>query len=134
MLRTVTGKFESTMGFDATEPCKVCPFRLDVPCELKGIQDIGIVGLECMTHGEVMHSCHKTDSRADGFVEGYTGKVQHCAGFLLMAKKSGFFTGPMLRAIGSGKLNMNDLRSTDKVHTLRDLLQAMVRWGKETLE
>jgi hypothetical protein len=131
-MQTVERSFEERLAFDRTEPCADCPFLKATPAEKKGISSLGEIGLVLLTHGEIVHTCHKTDPRVTdgGFNSSYQGPVEHCAGFMLMVKKSGMYTGPMIRAVGNGKLAWQKLKSLEKVHDLRELCRIIVEWAK----
>lgn len=74
------------LGFDLKRPCKDCPFRMSTP-KHGGIADSLPDYLRSVETGTFVHTCHKTDPRADS-IEGkaYKGKTQHCAGALALMK------------------------------------------------
>lgn len=74
--------------FGLRRPCKDCPFKRSTP------HHEGVASDLVNLHGQIekggfLHSCHKTDPRSDGFVQGYTGPVFHCAGAMIMLKNEG---------------------------------------------
>lgn len=139
MIRNVDKNYEEQLAWDMTIPCAECPFRTDVPVEKKGILDsFPAIWTELKGDGHIAHSCHKTDNRVTdgGFVEGYEGPVRHCAGFMLMVKKSEdhiYPSGPMLRAMARGKLDWDKLERTDMVHSLKSLMKAVHKWCNKEL-
>lgn len=74
--------------FDLKSPCADCPFRRDVPCH-PGVRDDLMSIWGKIEMGQFAHSCHKTDSRSDGFTAQPGTKIQHCAGALIMMKNMG---------------------------------------------
>lgn len=125
---------ESDIAFDMVEPCADCPFRLSTPCDKKGItqEQIQLIAgfhLDQLGRNE-MHSCHVTDPRVtDGGYKGHKGKLQHCAGFMLMLVKSERESGPMIRAAEAGRLDLAKLKSVDLVHSIKDYLKAAYDWA-----
>lgn len=76
------------LHFDMKAPCDDCPFRRDVPCHDGVGSDLMSIWGKIET-GRFAHSCHKTDSRSDGFTGNEKTKIQHCAGALIMMKNMG---------------------------------------------
>lgn len=77
------------MLYDLKTPCEDCPFRKDVRFH-EGIYDALKDYEEHIPKGNLIHTCHKTDKRADGYQENYKkDKPQHCAGLLIMLEKMG---------------------------------------------
>ena len=109
------------IAYDLKTPCADCPFRSDVELHdgvARALPDM----LTKLENHELMHTCHKTDDRSDGFVEGYKGELQHCAGMLIMLKNSGqldwdsedfnfAFAGPLARK----KINPEELEDHPSV-------------------
>lgn len=129
---------ESTISWDMVEPCAHCPFLKSTPPERKGICDSLpeiMTALAPGGDGQIAHSCHVTDPRVTdgGYNPAYQGSVQHCAGMLLMMAKSDLWSGAALRAMANGKLDPRTLKSTNKVHTLKELIKVMLAWAKKTL-
>lgn len=69
-------------SFEMKKPCDSCPFRSDIP--LVGAPDWAHDVLTGIRRGNLAHSCHKTDPKADGFKG--TKKTYHCMGFLGLMK------------------------------------------------
>lgn len=89
-------------AFDMKKPCDSCPFRSDIP--LIGAPDWAMDVLQGIRSGNLAHSCHKTDPKADGFKN--TKKTQHCMGFLGLMKNMGEFGGSdTIVAMVRGDLN-----------------------------
>jgi len=83
------------LGFDLKTPCNDCPFRSDAKFHSGIVKDLPRLA-ENIKEGNVIHSCHKTDPRADGFTSLNNGKIQHCAGMMIMEMKDkGDVTLPM---------------------------------------
>lgn len=106
--------------FDMKKPCSTCPFVKNSQNE--GAPDwfndviYGIMG------GSLVHSCHRTDPKADGFVG--TEEVQHCVGFLGMMKqetKVDCYSPQLDKALLERKLDWNDI-PTQGIYTLREFL------------
>ena len=76
-------------SFDMKKACDSCPFRSDIP--LIGAPDWAHDVLKGIRRGNLAHSCHKTDPKADGFKG--TKKTQHCMGFLGLMKNMGEVSG-----------------------------------------
>jgi len=63
-----------------SKPCSDCPFVVSTP--LSGsVEWLEDVFKATMPEGSMMHSCHKTDPRADGYVR---GKARMCSGYIQM--------------------------------------------------
>jgi hypothetical protein len=76
------------LAFDLKKPCDDCPFTKNAKMHEGVVQDL-IPQIKLMEEGRFMHSCHKTDPRADhGRETPPNGSIQHCAGVLLMMKKN----------------------------------------------
>jgi hypothetical protein len=132
---------EEDLSWDLSEPCADCPFRVSGPPERKGIlQPLPMIVMTLHKDGNgcIAHTCHRTDPRVTdgGFKEGYTGPVQHCAGFIWMMAKSNVWSGPALRARARGVLRIDKITAAQKrmVYTLKDLYQVMGRWAERELE
>lgn len=85
------GKIESEithkeLAWDLKTPCKDCPFRKDVEPHPGVAQELELYFAKILI-GEFVHTCHKTDSRSDGYEKGYSGKIQHCAGVNILTRK-----------------------------------------------
>ena len=86
----------NNLGFDLKEPCLDCPFRTDSPFHSGIAKELPRL-TESIDEGNLVHSCHKTDPRADGFTKLDKGKIQHCAGMMIMEiKDKEDVTMPML--------------------------------------
>lgn len=79
----------SEWEFSMKKPCDSCPFRSDIP--LDGAPDWALDVLRGIRRGNLAHSCHKTDPKADGYRG--TSKTQHCMGFLGLMKNIGQISG-----------------------------------------
>ena len=71
------------VAFDLRTPCNDCPFRIDVPLH-DGVCNSLPRLKKNIDKGLFAHTCHKSDSRSDGYEEGYKGKIQQCAGSRIM--------------------------------------------------
>ena len=84
------------VGYDLKTPCNDCPFRTDADFHsgiIKSLPDLA----ENYKKDWFMHSCHKTDPRADGYKEMVNGKTQHCVGSIIMnLKEKDDITFPMV--------------------------------------
>lgn len=78
----------SEIGFDLRQPCSDCPFRRSVKPRKDMAEDLEPAWGK-IERGEFLHSCHKTDPDADGYMSTVNGKLQHCAGAIMMLKKEG---------------------------------------------
>lgn len=79
------------VGFKLKTPCADCPFRTDAP-QHEGVAADLMKYANSIDDGHFIHSCHKTDSRADdaeagSFARATSVGVQHCAGALIMLEK-----------------------------------------------
>lgn len=120
----------SQIHFDMKRPCADCPFRRAVP-KHEGIAANLVSMVTAARAGTLAHTCHKTDPRADGGKRrGQTGKLQHCAGAILMAKKSGLIVQRVLvLAHEQGRFEERAYRDpNNEVFTLKQMLAAYVRW------
>lgn len=78
----------SEVDFSLKAPCHDCPFKRTSPIHTGVASDlINIHGRIEM--GRFAHTCHKTDSRSDGYDPNHKGPVKHCAGALIMMKNMG---------------------------------------------
>lgn len=73
----------SDVGFKLKAPCDDCPFKKTTPLHSGVMSDLPMYDKQ-LKEGGFAHTCHKTDSRADGYIEQYDGQVQHCYGALTM--------------------------------------------------
>lgn len=74
------------IGYTLQTPCSDCPFKKSTPLHpgvMKALPEYD----KKLREGWWGHSCHKTDSRSDGFDDKYKGELQHCAGALILMKK-----------------------------------------------
>lgn len=96
----------TSLRYDLRTPCKDCPFRKDVPLH-DGVADSlpKLMG-QFMGGDDAFHTCHKTDPRSDS-AEGqaFRGPIQHCAGFLIMLRRSRFPFPKKARAAGAIPFN-----------------------------
>ncbi len=79
------------MRFDLRSPCDDCPFRTNAPMH-EGIIAELTSKIDSLLDDGLVHSCHKTDPRADCEAHKRAPKgspVQHCAGALIMMEKMG---------------------------------------------
>jgi len=112
------------LSMDMTTPCNDCPFRLGVDPKLYGSKNIGPVLGDIYPGSRFQHSCHKTDPRAQRFIETHPPRaVKHCAGMLLMAIKEGIETTTMTETQLSGEWKPENMIGTDEVHTRESLLE-----------
>jgi hypothetical protein len=91
-------RLPSEVNFNLRRACKDCPFRRSTPHHEGVASDLeNLYGQ--IERGGFLHSCHKTDPRSDGYVEGYKGPVSHCAGAMTLIKNMGpeHFQGSMLK-------------------------------------
>jgi hypothetical protein len=73
------------IGYKLKTPCNDCPFKKSSPLH-EGVMRSLPEYDGYMKSGSFAHTCHKTDSRSDGYVDNYGGQIQHCAGALIMFK------------------------------------------------
>lgn len=121
----------SEVNWNLKKPCADCPFKYDTAFHAgiaKSARDVAL-GIE---HGNFAHTCHKTDVRSD--CESAKGPVQHCAGMMIMAKKSDKITDPMLVAMREGKLNIDEIPDDPDVMTVRDFLIKQIRGMTENVK
>ena len=99
--------------YDLKKPCADCPFRRDVPAH----EGIAVSIPEYADHikeGIFSHTCHKTDARSDGLVDGYEGPIQHCAGSLIfMLKMKAPIQVAMLDPLADGRLDLSRYDKAD---------------------
>jgi hypothetical protein len=80
------------IGWKLKTPCSDCPFKRTTPLHTGIMADLPMYE-EKIKERRLAHTCHKTDSRADGYVPTYDGQVQICPGSLVffnnMEKSSG---------------------------------------------
>lgn len=88
------------IGFDLKGPCSDCPFGKNAPFHSGIIADLEKL-LYGLAKGDIIHTCHKTDPRADGFIA--TSKnVQHCGGLLqMMARDASLCGSAQLHALAT---------------------------------
>ena len=77
------------IAYDMKSPCGDCPFLNTTPFH-QGVAESMPNYLESIEAGTFAHTCHKTDNRpeCDG-PRNHKGKLQHCAGAILMLLKTG---------------------------------------------
>lgn len=108
-------------SFEMKKPCDSCPFRSDIP--LIGAPDWAQDVLQGVRRGNLAHSCHKTDPKADGFKG--TGKTYHCMGFLGMMKNMDQVTGSeAILAMARGDLDWSAIPTDGVWKTMEDMMLA----------
>lgn len=108
------------LKFDMKKPCDTCPFKKGT--DNYGAADWFIDVCNGIMRGELNHTCHKSDPKADG----YKGakEIQHCTGFLGMMKNSRMMLSSEVKnAIDSGLLDLTKI-PTHGIYTLREFLTA----------
>lgn len=75
-----------SLGVQLKKPCADCPFLESTP-KHSGVLESLSEYYTSVENKRFIHTCHKTDSRADS-EEGkkYRGQTQHCAGALALMK------------------------------------------------
>ncbi len=112
------------IGFAVKRPCNDCPFRKNTPLHRGVGADLATV-LNGLEHGRVAHSCHKTDPRSDSPQgQAYKGKVQHCAGYLIMAANHGAWTAGMEAGLMRGEYDPATMCDPGDVYTPLDMIRA----------
>lgn len=104
LMRELEGQPKVTLHYDLKHPCADCPFTRNGPRDHPGVLTSLVGYVELIKTGDLVHSCHKTDSRpaCDGN-RSNDGKVQHCAGLLQMFAKSDIGVGRcIMHAIDRG--------------------------------
>lgn len=104
----------NSLRYDMRNPCSDCPYRTDAPWH-PGIFDELVIKAGKMRKGELAHTCHQTDYRADCAPDKRApskAPIQHCAGMLIMAEKMGLQqVGAIVAQINNvfdpTRLNMN---------------------------
>ena len=71
------------VAWDLKAPCDDCPFKRTTPLH-SGVYSSLLDYHNNLMNRIMAHTCHKTDPRADGYVESYQNKPQHCFGALVM--------------------------------------------------
>lgn len=129
--------YENKINWDMKEPCAECPFKCSTPIDRKGLLDENKIlsFSEGLHNGQIAHTCHQTDPRSDcESAQNYTGALQHCMGFAIMAEKSNMVTNPMWRALGRGNLKVEQLKDPEnKVHSWKDLCKVIYNYCLEGL-
>lgn len=120
------------ISWDQKSPCNDCPFKKSTGFK-NGVQsNIGEILTDLVDGGFIAFSCHKTDPRSDDpKAQDYKGKMQHCAGFMMMAEKSQMRTIPMQAAIDQGKLKIEELKGFDEVYSVGGMCRDLLKHCKE---
>lgn len=98
-----------TLHYDRKAPCSDCPFRKNAPFHegiLNALPNYHAKGMK----GELAHSCHLSDPRADCAADKRAPEgapVQHCAGWLALVLKDKVpMPGYILQALVTKQLPM----------------------------
>ncbi len=105
------------IGYKLKATCDDCPFKKSTPLHTGVMRSLPEYD-GYLKQGQFAHTCHKTDNRADGYVEQYGGEIQHCAGALIMFKK-------MEESAGEEEVTPDGYPATQTV-----LIHALVRGSK----
>lgn len=125
---------ERDLHYDLRTPCRNCPFRRDVPHH-EGMPAKLTELFPGLPGGNVAFTCHRTDPRSDWPpARNYKGKLQHCAGFMILMEKEGEPSNGMLRAEKAGRLDRGKLDMKAPVHSMMSILKSYAKWGGALLE
>lgn len=113
-LRMVDSVKADMLRYDMRNPCSDCPFSTNAPWH-QGIMEELARKTALMDAGHLAHTCHQTDARADCAATKRApngAPMQHCAGMLIMAEKTGLqqrhmFAAQIRGAYNPAKLNLN---------------------------
>lgn len=117
------------LGYSLKRPCDDCPFRKNAPMHNGIIRALPEMA-KAYKKKWLVHSCHKTDPRADGYTGLVENKIQHCAGMMAMYKKE--FDDVTYPAVLYGKVDPESY-SVDTTGTF-DNLSEMLSYYKGKLE
>lgn len=135
------------ISYNLKSPCSDCPFTKSAKHHIGVAKDLVKLSksLESKSFG---HTCHKTDERSDGYVEGHKGPMEHCAGAMIMLKKMNHEQPNLMLEVRRGNLDPDQYEMEDdvfdsfddmKLHYLpyvERLLKVSVRYtdrGRETV-
>ena len=112
----------SELSFDLKKPCKDCPFKKSTPVHEGILADLMDI-CNKLDDGTGIFTCHKTDPNTDS-TDGqkFKGKLQHCAGFMIMAVKSKKTTDHMINAYADNKLDLAGLELSPEVSTRKEFV------------
>lgn len=105
--RKISARITKDIRFDLRSPCDDCPFRTDAPMH-EGIMSELPQKILLLESGNLAHTCHKTDPRADCAPERRAppgSPIQHCAGAIIMALKIDKWQHIMTRGLLAGKFD-----------------------------
>lgn len=116
---------DKRMAFDMEKPCTTCPFRKDIP--LDGAPDWVLDVLRGFHQGNLSHSCHNTDPKADGYKGGK--RKQHCIGILGVMKNMGnsCISGDAAHALVTGELDWGKVPTEQCWGHIREMGAAYVK-------
>lgn len=120
--------------FNLKQPCRDCPFRIDLPGYLRGSRARGIIDdlLGNDMHGFPCHKTIETVDADDGFSETVaTDKSQQCAGALALTYKLGRPNVAARLAVFTGDLDLDALDEAGQVAASREafIIHHALRWG-----
>lgn len=124
--------------FNLKQPCRDCPFRVDIPGYLRGSRARGIID-DLLNNDMQGFPCHKTIETVDGedgFCETIaTDESQQCAGGLLLLLKLGRPNVATRLAVALGELDLNTLDGEEMVADSREafIIHHALRWGAREL-
>jgi hypothetical protein len=122
-------KIGDRLAFDMKKPCATCPFRKDIP--LDGAPDWATDVLLGFRRGNLSHTCHKSDPKADGYVGGK--RKQHCIGMLGMMKNMGniCISPDAGHALVTGELDWATVPTSNCWQSLKEMMFAYLKKFKE---
>lgn len=124
--------------FNLTQPCRDCPFRVDIPGYLRGSRARDIIDdlLNNDMHGFPCHKTIETVDGEDGFCETMaTDESQQCAGALALTYKLGRPNVAARLAVFTGDLDLDTLDEKGQVAASREafIVHHALRWGTREL-
>jgi hypothetical protein len=124
MITTYDGK----LSYGLKTPCDDCPFRRESthPYSTNAVTEWLT---QMINKVNVGHSCHKTDARADcESAQTYTGPLQHCAGAIIMLRKSRYVMMPeyLCDALFGGDWDFRQMDMAANVYDFRELVEKIV--------
>lgn len=123
------------LHYDLRSPCANCPFRRDVPHH-EGMAAGKIVELftAMAGSGNVAFTCHRTDPNSDHPpARNYKGKLQHCAGFMVLMEKEKCPSLGMIQAEASGSLDRTKLNIKAPVYSMMGMLRSYAAYATALL-
>lgn len=122
------------LRFDLRGPCADCPFRSDAKMHNGVFKDLPKM-VRMHEDGRLAHTCHKTDPRADGYVEGYSGPVQHCGGMLAMIAADPASMGAFhRRAVVLGRWKPEKMDLSNVFRSWRDMVNKYIELASASLK